>query len=73
MTDLAPLTAVTGDEFAMFTKNNERLIIRGNQTIVNIDVPKAQELAKSGYHWSGHTHPGTEDLAILHLMVTKQY
>jgi len=38
MSDLAALTAYTGDEFAMFTNGNERLIIRGNQRGVNVDV-----------------------------------
>lgn len=60
MTDLAALTAKTGDEFAMFTKSNERLIIRGNSTMVNISVEQAKELAEKGYRWSGHTHPGID-------------
>ena len=38
MSNLAALTAYTGDEFAMFTNGNERLIIRGNQRGVNVDV-----------------------------------
>ncbi len=58
MADLSALTARTGDEFAMFTKNNERLIIRGNAYKVNIDLDEAQALASQGYKWSGHTHPG---------------
>lgn len=58
MKDLSAMTAVTGDEFAMFTKGNNRLIVRGNATQVNIDVNKATELRKQGYKWSGHTHPG---------------
>ena len=58
MTDLAALTAYTGDEFAMFTKGNERLIIRGGKTNVNIDTAQAKVLANEGYRWSGHTHPG---------------
>ncbi len=35
MADLSALTAKTGDEFAMFTKGNERTIIRGNSTMAN--------------------------------------
>ena len=58
MKDLSALTAATGDEFTLFTKGNERLIIRGNSNSVNIDVDKAIELSKQGYKWSGHTHPG---------------
>ena len=58
MTDLSALTAKTGHEFAMFTKGKERLIIRGNSVKVNIDSEQASQLAKEGYKWSGHTHPG---------------
>lgn len=60
MADLSALTAVTGDEFAMFTKGNERLIIRGNNVKVNITVEEAKQLALQGYKWSGHTHPGVD-------------
>jgi hypothetical protein len=58
MKDLAALTAYTGDEFALFTKKNERLIIRGNKNSVNVDIVKAKKLNEQGYRWSGHTHPG---------------
>lgn len=49
MKDLSALTAHTGDEFAMFTKGKERIIVRGNKTSVNIDIEKAKELSKQGY------------------------
>ena len=65
MTDLSALTAYTGDEFAMFTKGNERLIIRGSQTSVNIDTYQAKALAGEGYRWSGHTHPGNDTFCLL--------
>lgn len=58
MADLAAFTAKTGHEFAMFTKGNERLIVRGNGVKVEIDLEQAAELAAAGYRWSGHTHPG---------------
>lgn len=58
MRDLAALTAHEGVEFAMFTKGNQRLIIRGEGNSVNIDGKAAKNLAKQGYKWSGHTHPG---------------
>ncbi len=60
MSDLSALTAKTGDEFAMFTKGNERLIIRGDMRRVNISPEDARGLAAEGYKWSGHTHPGIE-------------
>ena len=59
MADLSALTAKTGDEFAMFTKGNSRMIARGNSIGVNIDTAEAKRLNKKGYKWSGHTHPGT--------------
>lgn len=58
MADLSALTAKTGDEFAMFTKGNKRMIARGNYKEVNIDPKEAYALSKKGYKWSGHTHPG---------------
>lgn len=58
MSDLSALTAKTGDEFAMFTKGNERMIVRGNAHGVNINTEQAMRLNKEGYRWSGHTHPG---------------
>ena len=60
MADLSALTAKTGNEFAMFTKQSERLVIRGNASKVNIGVEEALILAAEGYRWSGHTHPGID-------------
>jgi len=59
MTDLAALTAKTGDEFAMFTLGSRRLIVRGNAGTVNITTEKAAEMSALGYKWSGHTHVGS--------------
>lgn len=58
MRDLSALTAYTGDEFAVFTRKNERLLVRGNHNSVNVDIARAKELSAQGYKWSGHTHPG---------------
>lgn len=58
MKDLAALTAHTNAEFAMFTKGGDRLIIRGERNSVNVKRNAAKALAKEGYKWSGHTHPG---------------
>ena len=58
MSDLAALTAKTGVEFAMFTRGSERLIIRGSQRNVNVNLERAKQLAEEGYKFSGHTHPG---------------
>ena len=64
MSDLSALTALTGDEFAMFTNGKERLIIRGNTIMVNVNSERASKLAKEGYKLSGHTHPGTDYLCM---------
>lgn len=60
MTDLAALTAKTGDEFALFTKGGERLVIRGDRCKVDVTPEEAYAMGKDGYIWSGHTHPGVE-------------
>jgi len=58
MKDLSAFTAYLGVEFAMFTKGQERLIIRGGVKNVNVSSEYATELNSLGYRWSGHTHPG---------------
>jgi len=65
MRDIAALTAYTGDEFAVFTKGKERLIIRGNSSMVEIDARSAKELADKGYRWSGHIHPGMSGNSLI--------
>lgn len=64
MTDLSALTAKTGNEFAMFTKGGKRLVIRGNEYRVNINIEQAKTLAAQGFKWSGHTHPGVGHLCL---------
>jgi len=61
MADLSALTAKTGVEFAMFTRKQERLIVRGDENHVNVTVDNAAELNAQGYKWSGHTHVGLRD------------
>ena len=58
MLDLSSLTAKTGDEFAMFTRKGERLIVRGSDEDVPLYEKDIIELRNEGYRWSGHTHPG---------------
>lgn len=59
MADLAALTAKTGCEFALFTKESQRLVIRGTSNMVSITPEEAHAMGVDGYIWSGHTHPGT--------------
>mgnify|MGYP002561789802 CR=1 FL=1 len=65
MRDLAALTAYTGDEYAMFTKGGQRLLIRGDSYHVAIYENEARNLAEEGYKWSGHTHPGMTEIAAM--------
>ena len=58
MSDLSALTAKTGDEFAMFTLGNERVVIRGDEKSVVLPEEEFRRLVARGYKWSGHTHPG---------------
>lgn len=54
MADLSALTAHTGDEFALFTKGKDRLIIRGNSLMVNLDIEQAKKTCSSwlSLEWS---------------------
>ncbi|MDE1465718.1 hypothetical protein [Spartinivicinus poritis] len=61
--DLAHLTAKTGDEFALFTRGAQRLLIRGNSNGVRLTIQQLKNLHKQGYKFSAHTHPGTSDIA----------
>lgn len=60
MRDLAAMTAHENVEFAMFTCRGKRLLVRGERNSVNITEKEARSLAKQGYKWSGHTHPGAD-------------
>lgn len=62
--DLAALTAQTGDEFAMFTTGGRRLIVRGNPRSVPINTSAAEQLANQGWRWSAHSHPGISQTVL---------
>ena len=64
LTDLASLTAKTGDEFALFTNGGQRLVVRGNASGVPLTRSDLESLSNQGYKWSGHSHPGTSDLVL---------
>ena len=64
MMDLSALTAKEGIEFAMFTRGQERLVVRGNERRVNISAQEAASLNAQGYKWSGHTHPGDNKVVL---------
>jgi len=58
MSDLSAMTAKTGDEFAMFTLGNERVVMRGDERSVSLSKDEIKQMVARGYKWSGHTHPG---------------
>lgn len=62
--DLSALTARTGDEFALFTRKGERLVLRGNDRMTNVDAETAGKMAAEGWRWSGHTHPGADGFCL---------
>ena len=64
MLDLSALTAKTGDEFAMFTLGNERIVIRGDEKSVTLREEDVRRMVAQGYKWSGHTHPGDSELFL---------
>jgi hypothetical protein len=57
VTDLAALTASTGDEFALFTRGSQRLAIRGDNSGIVLSIEKLQVLREQGFRWSAHSHP----------------
>lgn len=60
MTDIAAFTAKTGVEFAIFTRGSQRMVVRGDEMRVPIDIKDAAEMKSDGWRWSAHTQPGLE-------------
>lgn len=55
--DIAALTADQGVEFALFTKGNRRLIVRGDKFETPVGEMRLRQLASDGWKFSAHTHP----------------
>lgn len=62
--DISALTAHEHVEFALFTRNGERMVVRGARSTVPITPGDASRLARQGWRWSGHSHPGITDAGI---------
>jgi hypothetical protein len=63
LTDIAAMTAKTGDEFAMFTRGPQRMIVRGNPAnLPTVSVEFAEAMRAKGWKWSGHTHRGWQPI-----------
>jgi hypothetical protein len=64
MKDLIKMTNVTGDEFNMFTKGSERLIIRGEGNIINVPNQQFLDELTQGKIWKVFrcTHPPSDSI-----------
>ncbi len=56
-TDLAALTAYTGNEFAIFTRGSQRLVVHGDVTNMGLSVKQLKSFKEQGFKFSAHTHP----------------
>lgn len=79
MKDLSALSASNGVEYALLTRKNERMVIRGDlQTVGLINDKTVESYREQGWKWSGHTHvvgglvPSNGDLVILELFHQKK-
>lgn len=55
--DIAALTAKEGVEFALFSKGNRRLIVRGDSFETPVGEARLRQLAADGWKFSAHSHP----------------
>jgi hypothetical protein len=55
--DIAALTAKEGVEFALFSKGNRRLIVRGDSFGTPVGEARLRQLAADGWKFSAHSHP----------------
>ncbi len=65
LTDLAALTAQTGDEFALFTLGSRRIVIRGTAKNLEINNNLSEKLLAQNWRWTAHTHPGLSDNVLI--------
>ena len=64
-TDLAALTAHTGDEFGLFTLGSQRIVVRGTEKGLEIRGMFSDKLLSQSWKWSAHTHPGLSDNVLM--------
>lgn len=65
MKDLSCLTAYTGREYSLFSRNDRQYLVVGTERGIHIDEELTNELVKSGYKWSGHTHIGNDMFCLM--------
>ncbi|MDR0883330.1 MAG: hypothetical protein LBN05_01780 [Oscillospiraceae bacterium] len=71
--DLAALTLATDVEYTMFTKGNQRKVVRGNHGAVSFTEAEIRTLVSGGWRWSGHTHPGVDFRVLLPSKADKDF
>lgn len=65
MKDLSCLTAFTGKEYSLFSRNDRQFLVVGTETGIHISNILSDELVAKGYKWSGHTHVGNTDYCLM--------
>lgn len=55
--DLAALTAYSGHEFALFSKNNKKILIHGGNGSLIVDNYLSNKLLSEKWNFDGHSHP----------------
>lgn len=65
MKDLSCLTAYTGKEYSLFSRNDRQYLVVGTEKGIKIPEDLSNTLIQTGYKWSGHTHVGITDFCLL--------
>jgi len=58
MKDLSAMTAHTGLEYSLFSRNDNYVIVKGSATGIHLTARESAMLLNNKYTWTGHTHPG---------------
>ncbi|MCR5167877.1 MAG: hypothetical protein K6C13_11810 [Oscillospiraceae bacterium] len=58
MKDMSCLTAYSGVEYSLFSRQDGYYIFRGNEGAIHISDDWFLKLFNGKYKWTGHTHPG---------------
>ena len=65
MRDLSCLTAYTGREYSLFSRNDKQYLVIGTERGIHIAEELADKLVEQGYKWSGHTHVGNNKFCLM--------
>ena len=65
MKDLSCLTAYTGIEYSLFSRNDRQYLVLGTERGIHISEELTENLVQNGYKWSGHTHVGDTDFCLM--------